>query len=92
MELMFSPLSPYVRKVMIVAHELGIAQRLRLNKINTREEPDRIAPLNPLGKIPTLVTDAGAQLYDSPVYANSSMRNSAATACCRRRARGAGRS
>lgn len=64
---MFSPLSPYVRKVTIVAHELGIASRIRLKKINTREEPEKIAPLNPLGKIPTLVTDTGAVLFDSPV-------------------------
>ncbi len=67
MELKFSPLSPYVRKVTVVAHELGIADRIRLTKVNTREEPERIAPFNPLGKIPTLITDSGAVLYDSPV-------------------------
>lgn len=67
MELKFSPLSPYVRKVSITARELGIAQRIRLTPVKTREEPDKIAPFNPLGKIPTLVTDAGAVLYDSPV-------------------------
>ena len=67
MELKFSPLSPYVRKVSVTAHELGIADRIRLTKVNTREEPDKITPFNPLGKIPTLVTDAGAVLYDSPV-------------------------
>jgi glutathione S-transferase len=67
MELKFSPLSPYVRKVSVTAHELGIADRIRLTKVNTREEPDKIAPFNPLGKIPALVTDAGAVLYDSPV-------------------------
>jgi glutathione S-transferase len=67
MELKFSPLSPYVRKVMIVAHELGITDRIRLTKLNTRAEPEKITPLNPLGKIPTLITDSGAILYDSPV-------------------------
>jgi glutathione S-transferase len=67
MELKFSPLSPYVRKVSVTAHELGIAQRIRLTPVKTREEPDKIAPFNPLGKIPTLVTDSGAVLYDSPV-------------------------
>ena len=67
MELKFSPLSPYVRKVTITAHELGIAQRIRLTPVDTRAEPDKIAPFNPLGKIPALVTDAGAVLYDSPV-------------------------
>lgn len=67
MELMYSPLSPYVRKVSVVAHEHGIAGKLRLTKVNTRSEPERVAPLNPLGKIPVLITDAGAALYDSPV-------------------------
>jgi glutathione S-transferase len=67
MELKFSPLSPYVRKVMVVAHELGIADRIRLAKVNTAEEPDKIFPFNPLGKIPALVTDAGSVIYDSPV-------------------------
>ena len=67
MELKFSALSPYVRKVLVVAHELGIAERIRITPVNTRQEPEKIAPLNPLGKIPVLVTDGGAVIYDSPV-------------------------
>ena len=67
MELLFSPLSPYVRKVTITAHELGIASRIRLTPRNTREEQAVITPLNPLGKIPALVTDGGAVIFDSPV-------------------------
>jgi len=67
MELKFSPLSPYVRKVTVTAHELGIAGRIRLTPVKTRDEPESIAPFNPLGKIPALVTDGGAVLYDSPV-------------------------
>lgn len=67
MELKFSGLSPYVRKVNIVAHEHGLANRLRLTSVNTRSEPEKIAPHNPLGKIPVLITDAGETIYDSPV-------------------------
>jgi glutathione S-transferase len=67
MELKFSPLSPYVRKVLVVAHECGVAARIQLGRVNTREEPEKIAPLNPLGKIPALITDDGAVLFDSPV-------------------------
>lgn len=67
MELKFSGLSPYVRKVNIVAHEHGLADRLRLTPVNTRSEPEKIAPHNPLGKIPVLITDAGETIYDSPV-------------------------
>jgi glutathione S-transferase len=67
MELKFSALSPYVRKVTITAHELGIADRIRLAKVDTRNEPEKITPLNPVGKIPALVTDAGEVLFDSVV-------------------------
>ena len=50
MELKFSGLSPYVRKVMIVAHEVGVADRLKLTPVKAREEPEKITPVNPLGK------------------------------------------
>jgi glutathione S-transferase len=33
----------------------------------TRTEPEKLTPLNPLGKIPVLITDAGDAIYDSPV-------------------------
>ena len=67
MELKFSGLSPYVRKVNIVVHEHGLAERVRLTPLNTRTEPEKLTPLNPLGKIPVLITDAGDAIYDSPV-------------------------
>ena len=67
MELKYSALSPYVRKVRITAHELGIADRIRLAKVDTRNEPEKITPVNPVGKIPALVTDDGAVLFDSVV-------------------------
>ena len=67
MELKYSALSPYVRKVTITAHELGIADRIRLAKVDTRNEPEKITPVNPVGKIPALVTDDGAVLFDSVV-------------------------
>ena len=67
MELKYAPLSPYVRKVMVVAHEIGIADRLTLTPVKTLEEPEKIVPWNPLGKIPALVLDDGTVLYDSPV-------------------------
>ena len=69
MKLHWSPRSPFVRKVMIVAHELGLTERIdcvRTVVATTRPH----APLmeeNPLSKIPTLVLDDGTVLYDSPV-------------------------
>jgi glutathione S-transferase len=69
MKLHWSPRSPFVRKVMIAAHELGLADRLTcVRTVVATTRPH--APLmeeNPLSKIPTLVLDDGTVLYDSPV-------------------------
>jgi glutathione S-transferase len=69
MKLFFSPFSPYVRKCLTVAHEVGLDARVQLlpsnaNPVNRDRE---IIAKNPLGKVPTLVTDDGAVLYDSRV-------------------------
>jgi glutathione S-transferase len=61
--------SPYVRKVMAVAIETGLDGRLEpVSRMMTPVKPDaNLVADNPLGKIPCLVTDDGAVLYDSPV-------------------------
>jgi glutathione S-transferase len=69
MKLFYSPTSPFVRKCLVVAHELGLAERLELES-SVAHPIDRDRALvahNPLGKIPALVTDAGAVFYDSGV-------------------------
>ena len=69
MKLHWSPRSPFVRKVVIVAHERGLLDRLncvRTVAAMTTPHPDLMRD-NPLSKIPTLVLDDGAALYDSPV-------------------------
>lgn len=69
MKLHWSPKSPYVRKVMVMAHELGVADRIELIRsvaLSTTVNPD-IQVDNPLGKIPTLITDDGAPIFDSLV-------------------------
>jgi glutathione S-transferase len=64
MKLYGNAASPFARKALIIAHELG----LKLEVIKTipagNEEFRRI---NPLGKIPALVLDDGSVLIDSPV-------------------------
>lgn len=69
MTLHWSPRSPYVRKVMIVAHELGVQDRLRtVRTVVGGTTPHReLTRVNPLGKIPTLELEDGQVLYDSPV-------------------------
>jgi glutathione S-transferase len=69
MKLHWSPRSPFVRKVMIVAHETGLVDKLTLVRTvaaATRPHAELMHD-NPLSKIPTLVLDDGRPLYDSPV-------------------------
>ena len=69
MKLHWSPKSPFVRKVMICAHELDFVPRLTLVRsvaAMLKPNPD-IMRDNPLSKIPTLVLDDGTALFDSIV-------------------------
>lgn len=69
MKLYWSSRSPYVRKVMMAAHEMGLADKLDCERVIVSSfavNPDMLK-VNPLGKIPTLVLDDGTALYDSPV-------------------------
>ncbi len=70
MKLHHNPASPFVRIVRMTAHELGIADDIELVHTGTFlpiAEHDAVAKDNPLGKIPTLITDHGHALYDSRV-------------------------
>lgn len=69
MVLHWSPRSPYVRKVAIAAHELGLQDRIeRVRTVVGGTEPHHeLMRENPLGKIPTLVLADGTVIYDSPV-------------------------
>ena len=69
MKLHWSPRSPFVRKVMIVAHERGLIDRLEcVRTLAALTTPHaELMRDNPLSKIPTLVLDDGTALYDSPV-------------------------
>jgi glutathione S-transferase len=69
MKLYWSSRSPFVRKVMVAAHEVGIADRIRTQRVVVAPNNPNIEVMqdNPLGKIPTLVLDDGTSLYDSRV-------------------------
>ncbi|MDB5371152.1 MAG: Glutathione S-transferase domain protein [Roseomonas sp.] len=71
MTLLWSSRSPFVRKVMVVAHEAGVAQALRLERmvVSGATMTPEVMALNPLNKIPTLVLVDGSALFDSPVIA-----------------------
>ena len=65
MKLIGSLTSPSVRKVRIVLAEKKIEYQLQLD--NPWNEDNEVVSHNPLGKVPVLVLDDGATLYDSRV-------------------------
>ncbi len=69
MKLHWSPRSPYVRTVMIAAHELGLADRIETVRtvVGGTIVHRGLMEENPLGKIPTLVLPDGTILFDSRV-------------------------
>jgi glutathione S-transferase len=69
MKLIYSRLSPYARKVLVLAHELDIADQLELIAATvTPTTHDPVANLhNPLGKVPTLILEDGQVILDSRV-------------------------
>jgi len=69
MILHWSPRSPFVRKVMIVAHETGLVNRIeKVRSVTSMLKPNLpLMQSNPWSKIPTLVTDEGLVLFDSDV-------------------------
>jgi glutathione S-transferase len=66
MKLLYSPFSPFARKVRIVAHEAGLQDRIEVVPTSTEDSAGGLAARNPLNKIPVLETEFGP-LYDSPV-------------------------
>src|SRR5204863_5159642 len=69
MLLHWSPRSPYVRKVLIAAHEVGIADRIEtVRTVVAAAEPSiELMKENPQSRLPTLRLADGTVIYDSVV-------------------------
>jgi glutathione S-transferase len=69
MKLYYSPPSPFARKVIVAAHELGLADQIVLEQVAVTpvSQNDLVAASNPLAKVPTLVLEDGQALFDSRV-------------------------
>lgn len=69
MKLYYQTHSPYARKVLVLAHEAGLVDRLQV--IHQETSPTRrneeVFRVNPLGKVPVLLLDDGMALFDSNV-------------------------
>ena len=65
MKLIIAKPSPYARKVRIVLHEKGMKFE---EQVDLPWSPDAIvSDMNPLGKVPVLISDDGNAIYDSSV-------------------------
>jgi glutathione S-transferase len=62
-----TPLSPFGRKVRMAISRLGLWDRIETVKADPMDAADPLRRDNPLGKIPTLVTDDGKPVFDSRV-------------------------
>lgn len=69
MKLYHSPTTPFGRKVMVLILETGIGPQVEVvAATGTPLAPGTLpVSVNPLGKVPALMTDAGPVLYDSRV-------------------------
>jgi len=66
MKLFYSPNSPYARKARIVIREKSIAGVEEI-LVNTADNSPELLAINPLGTVPTFLTDAGLHLCESPI-------------------------
>lgn len=67
MKFFYASTSPYARKVRVVIMEKGLQSQVEFVEVIPYDNPAALLAANPLGKVPTLLTDDGMTLYDSPV-------------------------
>ncbi|MFW7346220.1 MAG: glutathione S-transferase family protein [Pigmentiphaga sp.] len=82
MELLYSPRSPYVRKVLVCAIELGVDDRLTLRRVHVASATlsPEVMLHNPLNKIPVLIQENGNAVLDSTEICRHLMREAGPTA------------
>jgi glutathione S-transferase len=62
-----APASPFGRKVRVAASLLGLDGDISIEQADTMNAADSLRRQNPLGKIPVLICEDGATLFDSRV-------------------------
>jgi glutathione S-transferase len=69
MKLFYQTHSPYARKVLVMAHEVGLADRLQVihHETSPTLRNEEVFGVNPLGKVPVLIREDGPVLFDSNV-------------------------
>jgi glutathione S-transferase len=69
MKLLYQTHSPYARKALVFAHEVGLANRIEVvhQETSPTRRNERVSSQNPLGKVPVLVRPGLPALFDSDV-------------------------
>ena len=69
MKLVYSPPSPFVRKVTTLIHHVGLNDRIELINVKTTalSVAEEARAANPLGKIPVMILEDGKSMFDSRV-------------------------
>lgn len=69
MKLLYQTHSPFARKTLVFAHEVGLAPGLRVvhQETSPTQRNERVFAENPLGKVPVLVRPDAASIFDSDV-------------------------
>jgi glutathione S-transferase len=69
MKLLYQTHSPYARKVLVFAHEAGLADQMDVvhQETSPTQRNESVFAENPLGKVPVLVRDGARPLFDSDV-------------------------
>ncbi|MBL4671541.1 MAG: glutathione S-transferase N-terminal domain-containing protein, partial [Arenicella sp.] len=69
MKSLYQTHSPFARKVLIFAHEIGLADQIDVihHETSPTNRNDEVFALNPLGKVSVLVTNESQVIFDSRV-------------------------
>lgn len=69
LKLLYQTHSPFARKALVFAHEAGLADRIQVihHETSPTARNAEVFALNPLGKVPVLITDEGEAIFDSGV-------------------------
>lgn len=66
MTLVYSTTSPFARKVLVMATELGLREQIRLEIAHPLRNAGVVSAANPLGKVPCLLPETGPMVVNSP--------------------------
>jgi glutathione S-transferase len=69
MKLLYQTHSPFARKVLVFAYEAGLEESIDVvhHETSPTNRNDNVFSLNPLGKVPILITNDGGTIFDSRV-------------------------